>query len=434
MPLKYNMPAPSFSFIHAADLHLGAAFAGLTRQASDLAETMEKAAYTALDNLVKLALAEKPAAVLLAGDAYNRETGSAKALLALRDACVALGEAGVSVFIAHGNHDPLTGQSLIAWPDTAHIFCSKTVRSAPVIRDGETLALVHGISHNRRDVTDNLAVLFRRDPQNIFQIGLLHCQVGSSAGHLPYAPCNVDDLARAGMDYWALGHVHKRGQVCASPPAWYPGNIQGLHINEDGPKGCLLIEVREGRVADVGFRALGPMQWINLAVSLEGTDKLDAAEQLAKRALEEACGKIPAATTGYIARLIFEGRTELNGELRGNEGAAVLLERLRAWGGEHAPFIWIKDILPATSPIRDMASLEPRDDLLGETLRRLKTWQNDPEARARLLDGPLAELYGPRASQARGAGLTPPSDDELRGLLAEAAFTCLEFLSPPEKS
>ncbi len=427
------MSKPSFSFVHAADLHLGAAFTGLTRQAGDLAEIMEKAAYTALDNLVKLALAEKAAAVLLAGDVYNRETGSAKAILSLRDACDALDQADISVFIAHGNHDPLLGPTLVNWPGNVHIFGSEAVTQAPVARRGETLALVHGISHNRRDVSANLAALFRRAPQDIFQIGLLHCQVGAAAGHAPYAPCAVDDLARAGMDYWALGHVHKRGPVRASPPAWYPGNTQGLHINEDGLKGCLLVKVREGHMADIAFRALGPVEWLNLSVSLQDADKLDIAEERVRTALEGILRETAPTTAGYIVRLVLEGRTELDAELRRAWGPEVL-ERLRAWGRERSPFVWLKDLRLNTSPGRDMNSLEQRDDLLGETLRRLAAWQKDPAELARLLEGPLAELYGPRAAQARAAGLAPPSNDELRGLLREAAFICLEALSPPEKA
>lgn len=427
------MPKPSFSFIHAADLHLGAAFTGLTRQAVDLAEIMEKATYTALDNLVKLALAEKPAAVLLAGDAYDRESGSAKAVLSLRDACDALNQAGISVFIAHGNHDPLNGQSLISWPANVHTFNSEAVTQTPITRHGETLALVHGISHNRRDVSDNLAALFKRAPQDIFQIGLLHCQVGAATGHLPYAPCNVDDLVRAGMDYWALGHVHKRGHVCAAPPAWYPGNTQGLHINEDGLKGCLLVKVREGQVAGITFRALGPVEWLNLRVSLQGADKLDIAEERAKNALEEILRETVPSTAGYIVRLVLEGRTELDAELRRAWGPEML-ERLRSWGRERSPFVWFKDLRLNTSPDRDMGNLEQRDDLLGETLRRLNAWQKNPAELARLLEGPLAELYGPRAAQARAAGLVPPADDELRALLSEATFICLEALSPPEKA
>ena len=431
-----SMSTPAFSFIHAADLHLGAAFAGLTRQAADLAAELEKATYTALDNLVRLALAKKTDAVLLAGDAYNRETGSAKALLALRDACAALGDAGISVFMVHGNHDPLSGPGFIAWPDNVHIFGTEAPAHVPLVRGGKTLALVHGISHARRDVTDNLAALFKRAPADVFQIGLLHCQVGGAgAGHLPYAPCTVDDLTRAGMDYWALGHVHKRGQVCAAPPAHYAGNIQGLHINEDGAKGCLLVNVRQGR-AEAAFQALAPVQWLNISVSLDGADKLDALEQRVLSALEGACAQDtqdPPVTAGFIARLTLGGRTDLSPELRGGWGAE-LLERLRLWGRARAPFVWIKDLRLATSPRQDMDSLKLRDDLLGETLRRIGAWGADPDLAGQLLAGPLAELYGPGASQARAAGLTPLAPEDLRDLLNEAALMCLEALTLPEKS
>ena len=63
----------------------------------------------------------------------------------------------------------------------------------------------------------------------------------------------------------------------------------------------------------------------------------------------------------------------------------------------------------------------------------IKVWQTDTDALAGLLEGPLAELYGPRAAQARAAGLEPPLPDELREQLAEAARLCAEYLSPPEK-
>ncbi len=427
------MPEQIFSFIHVADLHLGAAFAGLTREAADFASVLEKATYAALDNLVKLAREKKPAAVLIAGDAYNRESGSVKAPLSLRDACAALGDLGISVFMVQGNHDPLDERALISWPGNTHIFGSREVEIRPIVKDGETLALVHGISHNRRDVTENLAALFRRAPQDIFQIGLLHCQVGGAAGHLPYAPCAVEDLSRAGLDYWALGHVHKRGQVCARPPAHYPGNIQGLHINEDGPKGCLLAEARGKEVASVSFHALGPVQWLNLAVSLAGAAKLDEIEERILASLTQAVANAEAETDGYLARLTLEGRTELDAALRGSFGRDEL-ERLRNWGRERSPFVWIKDIQVNTAPALDMEAMERREDLLGESLRRLKAWESDAEALARLLENPLGELYGPQAAQARNAGLIPPDEDELRQSLAEAALICLEALNAPEKS
>lgn len=428
------MPEQNFSFLHAADLHLGAAFSGLTREAADLAGVLEKATYAALNNLVELARQKRPAAVLFAGDAYDRESGSVKALLSLRDACAALNDLGAAVFMVHGNHDPLDERDRIVWPTNTHIFSGEGVASRSLLRDGEKLALVHGISHTRRDVTENLAALFKRDPQDVFQIGLLHCQAGGVSGHLPYAPCAVEDLSRAGMDYWALGHVHKRGRVCDQPPAHYPGNIQGLHINEDGPKGCLLIEVREKAVKEVSFQTLGPVQWLNLTVSLDGESKLDKAEGRILEALARATENSEIVTVGYIARITLEGRTEIDTDLRAAFGRDEL-ERLRNWGRERSAFVWIKDIRLNTAPPIDMDAMERRDDLLGEALRRLKAWGQTPEVLLGLSgEGPLADLYGPGAGQARAAGLLSPAEAELRERLAEAALLCIEQLNPPEKS
>ncbi len=426
------MSEPVFTFLHAADLHLGASFSGLSREARDLSERLEQATYEALDNLVALARETRPAAVLLAGDNYNRDLGSAKALLSLRDACTAMHDEGIQIFMVHGNHDPQSGRDVLSWPDNVHIFGSAAVSSLPLSRDGETLALVHGLSHGRREETENLAAQFKRAPEDIFQIGLLHCQVGSQAGHLPYAPCTVADLAKAGMDYWALGHVHKRGQAANTPPAYYPGNTQGLHINEDGPKGCLAVSVRGRQVQAVEFKALSPVNWVKLTVSLDREEKLDTAENRIREALAELGHGAGPELRGFLVRLTLTGSTELNADLHGDWGREVL-ERLREWGKERKPFVWIKDVRLETTPALDMDKLLSRDDLLGETLRRLSEMSQNPAMLQELLQGPWAELYGPRASQARAAGLLPPAAEDLPELFKEAAFVCLSRLSMPEK-
>ena len=55
-----------------------------------------------------------------------------------------------------------------------------------------------------------------------------------------YAPFTLRELQEKNYDYWALGHIHQRQEL--APNIHYPGNIQGLHKNEVGEKGCLLIE------------------------------------------------------------------------------------------------------------------------------------------------------------------------------------------------
>ncbi|WP_369334420.1 metallophosphoesterase family protein, partial [Serratia marcescens] len=60
--------------------------------------------------------------------------------------------------------------------------------------------------------------------------------------------CSVDDLRRAGYDYWALGHIHERQVVAEAPAIVFPGNLQGRHAREAGPKGATLVSVADGRI------------------------------------------------------------------------------------------------------------------------------------------------------------------------------------------
>ena len=78
-------------------------------------------------------------------------------------------------------------------------------------------------------------------------IGMLHGSVRGDEAHDVYAPFTVGELLAKGYDYWALGHIHKRGLLSEDPPVVYSGNIQGLHRNETGPKGFYEVTIGEGR-------------------------------------------------------------------------------------------------------------------------------------------------------------------------------------------
>ena len=117
-----------------------------------------------------------------------------------------LREAGCETFLVHGNHDPLNGWTAIgAWPEGVHEFPPGDVTSIPVVRGGETIATVHGVSFAHREERENLARRFRRQGEGT-QFGLLHCNVGDAA-HSPYAPCSPDDLQAAGLDVTTVKDV-----------------------------------------------------------------------------------------------------------------------------------------------------------------------------------------------------------------------------------
>ncbi len=449
----------NFTFVHAADLHLGAPFRGLDAAASRTfarergglagrgasfavpAGLLTEAAFTALARLEELCLAEKAAFLLLSGDIYDDENGVLRARFALRDMFGRLAAAGVRVFVAHGNHDPLTGAPApVSWPEGVTVFGPR-VQTETVRRGGEVLALVHGVSHTGPREKNNLALQFGRaapdlltPAEGVFQIGVLHCCVGAAEGHAPYAPCSPADLARAGLDYWALGHVHQGRVLSEAPFAVYPGSLQGLHVNETGPHGCALVRV-EGTRCRVRSVPLAPVVWHKLGLDLDAAERpcatVDDLEQAVLDALDDLARPDAAGAPGVEARLcrvILTGHTDLDRVLRRPGELETLLERLRgvlARTGADGPRIWLKDLVLRTNPARDFAGLTERDDLAGEVARTAARAVADEAALRELADAALADLYGHRRLK---RVLAAPAGDGLRELAASARSLCCSLL------
>ena len=418
-------------YIHAADLHLDTPFLGLAREAAQsghLSRIMQDATFTALERLFRFCEEKRPDFLVLDGDIYNQENYSAKAQLALRDGCRRLDALGIRVFMAHGNHDPLSSRlTAIHWPENVTVF-GPDVESRLVEKDGHPLALVHGISHAGSRESRNLAQLFRRDDtRDVFQLGVLHCTVEGEAKADRYAPCSLDDLRRSRPDAWALGHIHQPRQWAEESFIAYSGHAQGLHINETGPRGCLLVTAcpREGGWrCESEFLRLGPVEWQKLSLSLDAVDSLDGLEDALTRLLEEKARTLESGCEALIARVTLTGRTPLDEQLRKAEVRADLQERLLHLAA-NSPRIWLKDLLVETRPLLDEAEYRRREDLLGETMRLIEEMRRDPEQFAELGATALAPLFG--HARMRKA-LAPPDPEESRRLLDEAQRLCIDML------
>lgn len=324
---------PPIRFIHAADLHLDAAFSGLSRDIpADFAERLRTATFTAFRRLLDLCERESPDFLLLAGDVYNQEDASVSAQLALRDGFRRLESLSIPVFLVHGNHDPLASRlRSVRWPGNVTVF-GELPDAVPVFRKGEgtPLAIIHGASHASGRETRNLAALFRRTEACGLHVGLLHATPGDADGVARYAPFSQGDLKASGMDYWALGHIHDRREVCREPLAAYPGCTQGLHINEPGEKGCLLVtaEARPdgGYAVRTSFRPLGPAVWKTLDMDLGGAASLDELENRLRTGLDRAAAEVWSGCEMLLVRL----------RLQGTHGTGRLLRKgtnLRGTGG-----------------------------------------------------------------------------------------------------
>ncbi len=406
------MQQQPFTFIHAADLHLGAPFRGageffdLDPSRRELS-LMTEASFAALRRLEALCLAEQAAFLVLAGDVYDEEDGVLRARLELRDMFLRLEKAGVRVFLAHGNHDPLEdGPAAVRWPGNVTVF-GPDVSGHRVERDGELLAVVHGISHTSRREKANLAQRFSRGqggfPSGVTQLGVLHCAVGGkSEGYAPYAPCALADLAQSGLDYWALGHVHTPQVLGESPCAVYPGSLQGLHVNESGPHGCFIVRVRAAGSFERAFVPLAPVQWEKPVLDINGNDpeSLDALEETLLARLEQEGERAQNAEgPGFgpdlvVCRLTLSGRTVWDHALRRSGALEDLTRRLRQSLTDNGGRVRLSELVLRTAPEADMADLCSRQGLTGEVARQAEAALHDAAALEALRDDALSDLYG----------------------------------------
>ena len=413
-----------FSFIHTADLHLDSPFIGLRQADGTVASLIKDATFRAFDNLVDLALANKVDFLLVAGDVYDAADRSLRAQLKFADGLKKLTDSGIRCFVCHGNHDPLDGWSAsLNWPEGVHIFGSQ-LESVSVDVEGEEEVLIHGLSYPTFRIEDGFGKGFQRQGQQPFQIGLFHCSVGSDPAHETYAPRTMDELVSADLDYWALGHVHTYRVFKAGHPfIAYPGNTQGLHIREQGPRGCLVVQVDGQGAVEAKFEAVDAVRWLSTKLQI---DNLETEGDLIE-ALERACDEIRYQAQGRptIARIILTGRGVLHSVLLRPQLVEDLTERLRETGLEAAPPVWIEQIQVQTSTPIDLDSRRKSADFLGEVLRLVEDSRQQP---ARLQEM-ISELYDDRRGRRL---LETPAEEELLEIINEVESLCVDELVTEE--
>ncbi|HIJ91416.1 MAG: DNA repair exonuclease [Desulfobulbaceae bacterium] len=330
-----------FTFLHAADIHLDSPLRGLEGYADAPVDQLRQATRRAFDNLVDLAIEERVAFLLLAGDLYDGDWKDYNTGLFFLDRISRLRKENIRVFLASGNHDAASQISKgLCLPDNAHLFSVKQPETVII----EALGVaVHGQGYHSRGLTENIARNFPQALPHYLNIGLLHTSLTGRQGHEPYAPCSLDDLLARGYDYWALGHVHKREEVADAPWIVFPGNIQGRHIHEAGAKGATLVRVEEGRIVSVEHRDLDVLRWSLCQIDLTDCATVDLAVDAVRQGMEAQQGR--AAGRPLALRLQLVGQCPIHADLHRN--CASLTEEFRGLAvglGE----IWLEKVLFST--------------------------------------------------------------------------------------
>ena len=363
------------SFIHAADIHLDSALHGLERYEGTPVEEIRSATRRAFNNLIELAIDEKVAFVLLVGDLYDGDWKDYNTGLYFVERMGRLREAGIRVFIVAGNHDAASQITKhLRLPENVTLFSTKNPEQ--VILDDLNVA-VYGQGFATRAVTDDLSQAYPQGDPQLFNIGLLHTCLDGKPGHEPYAPCTVDGLRSKGYQYWALGHIHNREEVSQDPWIVFPGNIQGRHIREVGPKGCTLVTVESGKIVGVEHRDLDVMRWSLCELDVSASETVDDIYEQVREGLQSALDS--AEGRPVAVRLVLQGTSYAHATLHADQERWIQEYRAMATGLGGAG-IWLEKVSIKTKPSVSVDEVLERDDALSGLLRAIRDMELDASA------------------------------------------------------
>ena len=273
-------------FFHLSDLHLGKRVSGYSM--------LEDQKYI-LERILTNVKEEKPQAVIIAGDVYDKAMPSEEAVALLDDflcKLIAL-EKRPEVFVIYGNHDSAERLSF-----GNRLIENSGVHLSPVF-NGEIKSVK--LSDEYGDVAFHLLPFIKpSDARNAYpeaQIENYTDAVRESVSHLDLDATqrnvliahqfvtdavrsdsedvtvggmdNVNATAFDGFDYVALGHLHRTQVVLGKQNIRYCGTPLKYSISEkDDQKGILIVEM--GTKGNINYRTI-PLQPLHDMREIKGT-------------------------------------------------------------------------------------------------------------------------------------------------------------------
>ena len=404
-----------FKFIHAADPHIDSPLRGLERYEGAPVDEIRGATRRALEALIDLAIVEQVAFVLIAGDIFDGDWRDYNTGLYFVAQMARLREAGIPVHAISGNHDAANRMSrALKLPDNVRYFA--TDQPETVVLEQWDVA-VHGQGFATAAVREDLSLGYPRARSGLFNIGMLHTCATGRDGHDPYAPCTIEGLKSKSYDYWALGHVHSREQLCADPMVMFPGNLQGRHMREAGPKGCLVVTVDDDRAITADFRPLDVLRWERAVVDVSQSPDLDDVISRVSQTLTQLQRQVDERIVAV--RLALAGTTPAHQELLSKRDA--LVNQIRAAAVDvGAGGIWLEKVEVQTRDVRNAGDHRSSvEGPLGTLAAVVRALQDNPDGLRQLVSfSDLATRLPAELTQGAG-GLRFDDPEWLSAVLGE---------------
>lgn len=326
--------------LHSADLHLDSPFEGL---GADKAKLRRKEQRGLLKKMAQLAQARQVDMILLAGDLLDSSSAYAETA---EEISGVFGALDIPVFIAPGNHDfysPSSPYAKAAFPENIHIFKSSVPECVPLPELG---VRVWGAAFTDRYSAGMLRGFAVCKEAGVRDIMCIH---GETDVPSQYDPISSEDIAASGMDYIALGHIHRESGLKKAGGTYYawPGCPEGRGFDETGEKYVYIVTLGDG--CTVSKESVAARRYEVLPVELEGGD-----------VLTEIAAALPENTENDVYRIILRGETE----------EAPRIGELATALGERFFSLQLRD---ETVLRRDVWESAGEDSLRGQFLIRLKS-------------------------------------------------------------
>jgi len=387
--------------LHAADLHIDSPLGGLTAYQGAPAEEIRGATRRATENLIQAALDHEVSLVVLAGDIFDGDWPDYGTGLFWNEQLGRLHEASIPVVSVAGNHDAQSqiSRNLQLPPNVTQMSTS----TPQTVTFDELEVEVIGQGYATRDVSVDLTQAYPDGDPNLFSIGVLHTSLNGRPGHANYAPTSVEALRAKDYQYWALGHVHTREIVHEDPWIVFPGNTQGRHAREIGPKGATLLTVEGREVADVEHLVLDHVRWDLCAIDATQCASADDV----RSAVAERFSAIATDADGRLAavRVQITGSSPAHQDLWANRHRFEAEIQVLANAGDR---LWVEKVKVSTTRPVDLAAARD-DDAVGALAQRIEELRNDPDALAAYEDAfaDLTKKLGADARTAEGSPVDP---------------------------
>lgn len=362
---------------------------------------MRTSMFDALEEIVRTAKSKKVDFVIFSGDIFDDSNQTPLTRSRFADALKSM---KVPCFISFGNHDyKRKWERSIPFPENAYVF-PEQVANIKFMKNGVQAAIISGASfstnHTSVDLTEKAF-----GSRDVFSIGVFHCNLDAAESDDDYAPCELKSLLSKNIDYWALGHIHKREIVHERPFVVYPGNTQGRNPKESGEKGAYLVTVTDGAVSDMTFFRTGPILWQDLEVDITGKEDID-----------QVISSLPALEQGSIIRMKLVGSGTVNSLARLDpEGFRELVESKTGCK--------VTELRLLSKPAINLYSRQDTGDFLSAVInygRRLLT-ANREEI--------LSMICGTNTAKSQRSRFERYSDEELRQMVRDATYAIVEKMT-----